>query len=65
MQLLAGMVRDNRPWRLVPQLSRALAAAAGALGSSLETSRQVQHATFSKREQERRAKAKAERRAGS
>lgn len=28
LRLLAGMVRDNRPWRLVPQLSKALAAAA-------------------------------------
>ena len=27
-RLLAGMVRDNRPWRLVPHLSRATAAAA-------------------------------------
>lgn len=29
-RLLGGMVRDNRPWRLVPQLSKALAAAAAA-----------------------------------
>jgi hypothetical protein len=29
VRLLFGMVRDNRPWRLVPSLSRALAAAAG------------------------------------
>ncbi|GAB3004478.1 hypothetical protein LWP59_25890 [Amycolatopsis acidiphila] len=28
LRLLFGMVRDNRPWRLVPSLSRALAAAA-------------------------------------
>ncbi|HVV13653.1 hypothetical protein [Amycolatopsis sp.] len=29
LMLLFGMVRDNRPWRLVPSLSRALAAATG------------------------------------
>ncbi|MFC4000924.1 hypothetical protein ACFSZT_28400 [Prauserella oleivorans] len=28
LRLLFGMVRDNRPWRLVPSLSKALAAAA-------------------------------------
>jgi hypothetical protein len=28
LRLLAGMVRDNRPWRLVPHLSSATAAAA-------------------------------------
>ncbi|MEV0085455.1 hypothetical protein [Saccharopolyspora sp. NPDC050642] len=27
LRLLFGMVRDNRPWRLVPELSRAIAAA--------------------------------------
>ncbi|GAB3300144.1 hypothetical protein [Parasphingorhabdus pacifica] len=34
LRLLLGMVRDNRPWRLVPSLSRAIAAAAatGAFG---------------------------------
>jgi hypothetical protein len=30
LRLLSGMVRTNRPWRLVPSLSRALAAAAAA-----------------------------------
>lgn len=29
VRLLSGMVRTNRPWRLVPSLSRAVAAAAG------------------------------------
>jgi hypothetical protein len=29
VRLLAGMVRDNRPWRLVPHLAGATAAAAG------------------------------------
>lgn len=29
LRLLWGMVRNNRPWRLVPSLSKALAAAAG------------------------------------
>ncbi|SFQ24548.1 hypothetical protein SAMN05421810_105332 [Amycolatopsis arida] len=34
LRLMAGMVRDNRPWRLVPSLSTSLAAAAatGAFG---------------------------------
>lgn len=30
LRLLLGMVRDNRPWRLVPELSTALAAASAA-----------------------------------
>lgn len=30
LRLLFGMVRDNRPWRLVPSLSRAIAASAAA-----------------------------------
>lgn len=29
LRLLFGMVRDNRPWRLVPSLSKAIAAASG------------------------------------
>lgn len=29
-RLLFGMVRDNRPWRLIPSLSKAIAASAGA-----------------------------------
>jgi hypothetical protein len=35
LRLLAGMVRDNRPWRLVPHLSTATAAAAAAAAYGL------------------------------
>jgi hypothetical protein len=37
LRLLAGMVRANRPWRLIVRLSRALAAAAAAVGFALVT----------------------------
>src|SRR4051794_10289082 len=35
LRLLAGMVRANRPWRLVTRLSRALAAAIAAVAFAL------------------------------
>ena len=38
LRLLAGMVRANRPWRLIVRLSRALAAAAAAVVFALVTS---------------------------
>ncbi|GAA4875054.1 hypothetical protein ACFQ34_05725 [Pseudonocardia benzenivorans] len=38
LRLLAGMVRDNRPWRLVPNLASATAAAAGTAAYGLITS---------------------------
>lgn len=38
LRLLAGMVRDNRPWRLVPNLAGATAAAAGTAAYGLVTS---------------------------
>ena len=38
LRLLAGMVRANRPWRLILRLSRALAAAAVAVAFALVTS---------------------------
>lgn len=38
LRLLAGMVRANRPWRLIARLSRALAAAAAAVVFALVTS---------------------------
>jgi hypothetical protein len=38
LRLLAGMVRANRPWRLILRLSRALAAAAAAVTFALVTS---------------------------
>lgn len=38
LRLLAGMVRANRPWRLIVRLSRALAAATAAVGFALVTS---------------------------
>jgi hypothetical protein len=38
LRLLAGMVRANRPWRLVARLSRALAAAVAAVVFALVTS---------------------------
>jgi hypothetical protein len=38
LRLLAGMVRDNRPWRLVPNLASATAAAAGTAAYGLVTS---------------------------
>ena len=38
VRLLAGMVRANRPWRLIVRLSRALAAAAAAVVFALVTS---------------------------
>jgi len=38
LRLLAGMVRDNRPWRLVPNLASATAAAAGTAAYGLLTS---------------------------
>jgi hypothetical protein len=37
VRLLAGMVRANRPWRLIVRLSRALAAAAAAVAFALVT----------------------------
>jgi hypothetical protein len=37
LRLLAGMVRANRPWRLIARLSRALAAAAAAVAFALVT----------------------------
>ena len=37
VRLLAGMVRANRPWRLIVRLSRALAAAAAAVVFALVT----------------------------
>lgn len=37
LRLLAGMVRANRPWRLIVRLSRALAAAAAAAAFALVT----------------------------
>jgi stage V sporulation protein SpoVS len=37
LRLLAGMVRTNRPWRLIVRLSRALAAAAAAVVFALVT----------------------------
>jgi hypothetical protein len=37
LRLLAGMVRANRPWRLIVRLSRALAAAAAAVVFALVT----------------------------
>lgn len=37
LRLLAGMVRDNRPWRLVPNLAGATAAAAGTAAYGLVT----------------------------
>jgi hypothetical protein len=37
LRLLAGMVRANRPWRLIARLSRALAAAAAAVVFALVT----------------------------
>jgi heme/copper-type cytochrome/quinol oxidase subunit 4 len=37
LRLLAGMVRDNRPWRLVPHLSTATAAAAATAAYGLVT----------------------------
>ncbi|PPK64973.1 hypothetical protein V5P93_004283 [Actinokineospora auranticolor] len=38
LRLLAGMVRDNRPWRLVPHLAGATAAAAGTAAYGIITS---------------------------
>jgi uncharacterized membrane protein len=38
LRLLAGMVRANRPWRLIVRLSRALAAALGAVVFAIVTS---------------------------
>lgn len=38
IRLLAGMVRDNRPWRLVPHLAGATAAAAGTAAYGIITS---------------------------
>jgi hypothetical protein len=38
LRLLAGMVRANRPWRLIVRLSRALAAAAAAVVFAVVTS---------------------------
>jgi hypothetical protein len=38
VRLLAGMVRDNRPWRLVPHLAGATAAAAGTAAYGIITS---------------------------
>jgi hypothetical protein len=38
LRLLTGMVRANRPWRLIVRLSRALAAAAAAVALALVTS---------------------------
>jgi hypothetical protein len=38
LRLLAGMVRGNRPWRLVPNLASATAAAAGTAAYGLVTS---------------------------
>jgi uncharacterized membrane protein len=38
LRLLAGMVRANRPWRLIVRLSRALAAALGAVVFAVVTS---------------------------
>jgi len=38
LRLLAGMVRANRPWRLIPRLSRALVAAVAAVVFALVTS---------------------------
>jgi uncharacterized membrane protein len=38
VRLLGGMVRANRPWRLIVRLSRALAAAIAAVGFALVTS---------------------------
>jgi hypothetical protein len=38
LRLIAGMVRANRPWRLIVRLSRALAAAAAAVVFALVTS---------------------------
>ncbi|MFC6090043.1 hypothetical protein [Saccharothrix lopnurensis] len=38
LRLLAGMVRDNRPWRLVPHLAGATAAAAGTAAYGVITS---------------------------
>jgi len=38
VRLLGGMVRANRPWRLIVRLSRALAAATAAVGFALVTS---------------------------
>jgi hypothetical protein len=38
LRLLAGMVRTNRPWRLIVRLSRALAAAVAAVAFALVTS---------------------------
>jgi hypothetical protein len=38
LRLLAGMVRTNRPWRLITRLSRALAAALAAVVFALATS---------------------------
>jgi hypothetical protein len=37
LRLLAGMVRDNRPWRLVPHLSTATAAAAAVAAYTIVT----------------------------
>lgn len=46
VRLLLGMVRDNRPWRLVPSLSRAIAAAVatGAFGIFYPTLWRMAHA---------------------
>ena len=38
LRLLAGMVRDNRPWRLVPHLAGATAAAAGTAAYGITSS---------------------------
>ena len=38
LRLLTGMIRANRPWRLIVRLSRALAAAAAAVALALVTS---------------------------
>ena len=38
LRLLAGMIRTNRPWRLIVRLSRALAAAVAAVAFALVTS---------------------------
>ena len=38
LRLLTGMIRANRPWRLIVRLSRALAAAAAAMALALVTS---------------------------